>query len=704
MHKFAFLIFAALLIVLPAHVFGEDDPDPNSPSPLLFGWETVGQQTKGTREPVVDPSRPYARLRLADLGAADGADPKAFGVFLYQRSGRTFQLPIEKFDHNEKTGIAITVRIADSTGYFGEPRFDGESLIYVTWRGSMSNVMKIRLGKSGGSIEIPAGLRPVSANPAPEVVGYRWSGDRIRFLEQAAFGPTAQLDNRLRRIGIRTWLAEQFEAPYPTIPYPDIPMMPTTPPSTCSQTTAPACYRERYSMQPLQQWFFKEAYYGDAQLRHRVAWALSQILVTSGLSIRQSSHMIAYHKLLASHAFGNYRDLLYDVTLNPAMGDYLDMVRSTKNNPNENYGREILQLFSIGLFKLNQDGTIQRDASNDPIPTYDQNTVNNFAKIFTGWTFCNAASCPNATPGIQNFKDPMLLVPDNHDLGTKTLLDYPGAAEQIPACADCATPEATSNYAYASLNAAIDNIFNHPNVGPYVGRILIQHLVTSDPSPAYVERVANVFNNNGQNVRGDLRAVIKAILLDPEARGDVKTAPRYGKLREPVQLMTNLGRNFPARSWDGESLTDGGLSEPLKKLGQNPFNSPTVFNYYPPDFIVPGTSLNAPEFALLNTSLATNRTNFLYVLIFDGYTPNATDSLRGTSLDLTDATEAAIADPTGNRLVDLLNFRLLHGTMSAEHRSSLLTAILAVPESSPTLRAKQAVYLVAASSQFQIQR
>ncbi len=702
MNKFAFLIFAAILFIVPTHVFGEDDPDPNSPAPVLTGLETLGKPSRGA---IVSPDRPYARLRLADLGDADGNDPRAFGVFLYQKSGRTFQLPVEKFDRSEKSGIALTVRIADATGNYSEPVFDGESLIYVTWRGLMSNVVKINLGRTGGTIGIPSGLRPAnSATPAPEVVGYRWSGDRIRFLEQAAFGPTAQLDNRLRRIGLRTWLAEQFDAPYPTIPYPDIPMMPTTPPTSCSATTFPACFRERYTMQPLQQWFFKEAYYGDAQLRHRVAWALSQILVTSGVTIQQSGHMIAYQKLLARDAFSNYRDILYDVTLNPAMGDYLDMVRSTKNNPNENYGREILQLFSIGLFRLNPDGTIQRDGSNNPIATYDQETVNNFAKVFTGWTFCNTAGCPSAIPGIQNFKDPMLLNPANHDTGPKSLLDYPGAVNEIAACADCATPEATSTYAYASLNAAIDNIFNHPNVGPYIGRLMIQHLVTSDPSPAYVERVANVFNNNGQNVRGDMKAVIKAILLDPEARGDVKTAPRYGKLREPVQLMTNLGRNFPARSWNGESITDGGLSDPMKKLGQNPFNSPTVFNYYPPDFIVPGTSLNAPEFALLNTSLATNRTNFISVLVFDGFAPNATDSLRGISIDLSEATEAAAADPTGNRLVDLLDYRLLHGTISAEHRDSLLNAILAVPESNPALRAKQAVYLVAASSQFQIQR
>ncbi|MEP6903261.1 MAG: DUF1800 family protein, partial [Actinomycetota bacterium] len=354
----------------------------------------------------------------------------------------------------------------------------------------------------------------------------------------------------------------------------------------------------------------------------------------------------------------------------------------------------------------NQDGTVRRDAQNNPIPTYNQDTINNFAKVLTGWTYCNnPANCPNASIGTLNYKDPLVLSPANHDTTAKTLLNYPNAVNPtIPACVDCTTPDSTTTYATQSLNQALDNIFNHPNLPPFISRQLIQQLVTSDPSPAFVQRVADVFVNNGQNIRGDLKAVIRAILLDPEARGNVKTAPRYGKLREPVQVVTNLARLFPAKSWDGQSLSDGGLSSSMIKMGQNPFYSPTVFNYYPPDFIVPGTTLNAPEFALLNTTSAISRTNFLYILIFEGITPNITDSLRGTSLDLSEAVPFAEADPSGNQLLDYLNTKMMHGTLSPEHRNLILTAVLAVPSNNPALRVKTAIYLFAASSQYQIQR
>jgi hypothetical protein len=304
-----------------------------------------------------------------------------------------------------------------------------------------------------------------------------------------------------------------------------------------------------------------------------------------------------------------------------------------------------------------------------------------------------------------NFKDPMLLVPGNHDLTQKTLFSYPNAVNPtIPACADCTTTTATENYANQSLNQALDNIFNHPNLPPFISKLLIQHLVTSDPSPAYVGRVAAVFANNGQNIRGDMKSVIRAILLDPEARGNLKTAPRYGKLREPVQLVTTLGRLFPAKSWDGLTLSDGGLSTQMIKMSQNTFYSPTVFNYFTPDFIVPGTTLNAPEFQLLNTSSAISRTNFLYTLIFEGIPPNATDSLRGTSLDINEAQPFAEADTSGGQLLDYLNTKMMHGTLSAEHRAAILTAVLAVPPNNPNLRTKTAIYLLAASSQYQIQR
>ncbi|HVE56207.1 MAG TPA: DUF1800 domain-containing protein [Pyrinomonadaceae bacterium] len=643
-----------------------------------------------------------------DLMESEGAN--ALRVYLYQKSGKTFELQTEDLSRVDKTVYALKVRLYDRDGYRGQPVPDGESVIYLTWRGLVSNPLKISLGTVGGKIEIPEFLKQTPSKPDSvadsELVGYRWSGDRARFLEQASFGATTELDNRIRRIGLRTWLAEQFEAPYPTNPYPDIPLMPTTAPSTCSATTNPTCFRERYTMQPVQQWFFKEAFYGNAPLKHRVAWALSQILVTSGVTIQQSSHMIAYHKVLSNNAFGNYRDLMREMTLNPAMGDYLDMARSTKNNPNENYPREILQLFSIGLFMLNQDGTIQRDAQNNPIPSYNQETINNFAKVFTGWSFCqNQAVCPSVVAGTVNYKDPLLLNTANHDTTAKNLLSYPNSVgETIAACTNCTTAENTANYANQSLNAALDNIFNHPNTPPFISKLLIQHLVTSDPSPAFVQRVADVFVNNGQNVRGDLKAVVRAILLDPEARGNVKTAPRYGKLREPVQIVTNLARLFPAKSWDGNSLSDGGLSYFMEKMGQSPFYSPTVFNYFPPDYIVPGTTLNAPEFALLNTTSAISRTNFISVLVFDGITPNITDSLRGTSLDLSEATAFAEADATGNQLLDYLNTKMMHGTLLAEQRAAILTAVAAVPSTNSLMRTKTAIYLLASSSQYQIQR
>jgi uncharacterized protein (DUF1800 family) len=386
------------------------------------------------------------------------------------------------------------------------------------------------------------------------------------------------------------------------------------------------------------------------------------------------------------------------------MGNYLDMVRSTKTNPNENYPREVMQLFTVGLYMLNRDGTLKRDSNGDPIPTYDQQTVNNFAKVFTGWTFCNNG-CASSTPGIVNYKDPMVLLSANHDLTGKTLLNYPGAVGQnIPACQSCTTDAEISNYANSSLQLALDNIFDHPNVAPFVCKLLIQHLVTSDPSPAYVLRVVNVFEDNGSGIRGDLNAVIKAILLDPEARGDVKTAPRFGKLREPVQLFTNLGRILPAKNWSGNGPSDGALSSQSSLLGQNPFNAPTVFNYFTSGYIVPSTAVLAPEFEILNTTTAINRTNLLYTLIFEGFTPNASDSLRGTSLDLSELIQLAQADPTGNQLLDGVNAKMMHGTLSSGLRTSLLNAVAAVPSSNAALRAKTAVYLLAASSQYQIQR
>ncbi len=412
-----------------------------------------------------------------------------------------------------------------------------------------------------------------------------------------------------------------------------------------------------------------------------------------------------------------------EMTLSPAMGEYLDMVRSTKNNPNENYPRELLQLFSVGLYKLNQNGTLMLDTQGNRIPTYDQDKINQFTKVFTGWSQCNngnSPACANAVIGSPNFIDPMTLnFPNDHDQTAKILFDYPGAPNStIAACANCTTDAARTAYAVDSLNKTLDNIFNHPNVAPFVGKLLIQHLVTSDPSPTYVGRVAAAFNNNGAGVRGDMKAVIRAVLLDPEARGGRKTDPTYGKLREPFQYLTNFLRTFNVRGGNNgttnppascQNRSDGVFDWIPREMGQEIWGPPTVFNYFPPDYVVPGTDILGPEFALANTGTSFARNNNMFYFSFGniGFSPATTADPYpyvpcGTSIDLTEPTAWAAADATGNTLIEGLNTKMLRGTMSEAMKSKIRTAINF--NVSADLKAKQAIYLVATSSQYQIQR
>jgi uncharacterized protein (DUF1800 family) len=535
----------------------------------------------------------------------------------------------------------------------------------------------------------------------------------MRFLEQATFGPTPALDTRVRRIGLRTWLAEQFEMSYPSIanPYPNIDLRPVNQTTDCDGQNGddvPAtCFRDHYTMYPVQTWFYKEALYGDPQLRDRVTWALSQIWVISAVDTQQSSWMIEYHQQLSKSAFGNWRTLMGDVTLNPGMGNYLDMIRSTRTNPNENYPREVLQLFNIGLFMLNQDGTPQLDGQGNPIPTYDQNTINNFTKVFTGWRDCRIAdlnaSCPDSIPTAPDYKDPMSLNPGQHDLTAKTLLSYPGVTNQnIAACAGCTNAQIYT-YAYNSLNQALDNIYNHPNVAPFVSKQLIQQLVTSDPSPAYVGRISAVFNANRSNPT-QMKEVVRAILLDPEARGDVKSDPRYGKLREPVQLMTNLYRNFNVSDAAGTGQSDGDINRFPAGLGQNAFTAPTVFNYYPPNFIVPGTTLLAPEFGIFTTGTSIGRANMGNSIIFGQINVSLPNTPSGTKINVADLQAIAAADTTSSQLLDHLNTRMLHGTMSPQMKSTIMTAVNTVVATDTLGRVRAALYLIATSSQYQVQR
>ena len=325
---------------------------------------------------------------------------------------------------------------------------------------------------------------------------------------------------------------------------------------------------------------------------------------------------------------------------------------------------------------------------------FRSNVVNGFTKVFTGWNLC-PSGCPNSLPSIPDYIDPILLTAGNHDTTSKLLLD----GITLPA----------GQTGSQDLTAALDNIFNNQNVGPFVSKQLIQHLVTSDPTPAYVARVAAVFNNNGFGVRGDLKAVVRAILTDVEARGDVKTDPNYGYLREPLLFVTNILRQFNVRAASGVagSQSDGYLNPQTVTLGQDVFRAPSVFNYYPPDYVVPISGILGPEFYLMTASTSLRRANFGNTMVFSTIpvtTPGSTNGPNGTSIDLAEMQAISAADSTGAQLVEALNKKLLHGTMSIEMRNIITTAVLAAPSSDPLLRARTAIYLVATSSQFQVQR
>ncbi len=722
-----------ILTILP-NAFGQDDP--NSPTPVLLsedgstralataaGKERRTNLYKIETEAFAPDSKVVVYVTNIDLMKGEGAG--AFRVYAESAEGRTYRYQVSDVKPSDLyPGIyELTFVLKDQIGFWQPPEF-GDILISVAWRGLVSNRVKLGFGSLGGKIvddgAVPTPLKEylfkTPEAPSTDYAGIRYAGDRVRFMEQASFGPTADFESRLRRFGIRNWLNGQFEMPYPsaTNPYPDLPLKPVNAPADCNgnQTDVPdvpvTCARDTYTMYPVQAWFFKEAFYGEPQLRHRISWALSQIWVISGVDTQQSTWMIAYHQQLSKNAFGNWRQLMQDVTVNPGMGNYLDMIRSTKNSPNENYPREVLQLFNIGLFMLNPDGTLQLDGQGNPIPTYDQNTVNNFTKVFTGWRDCRTtdfnAACPNNTVGAPNYKDQMSLATANHDLTAKTLLTYPGSTTtSIAACAGCTTAAQIGPYANNSLNQALDNIYNHPNVAPFVSKLLIQHLVTSDPSPAYVGRVSAVFNANRSNQK-QLQEVVRAILLDPEARGDLKTDPRYGKLREPVQLFTNVMRNFNVSSVNGLGQSDGNLNRFIVSLGQDAFRSPTVFNYYSPDYIVPGTTLLAPEFNIYTTGTSIGRANLFNTFAFGQVNVSLPDSPNGTKANYADLSAIAAADTTSSQLLDHLNVRMMHGAMSPQMKSTIQTAVNAVTSSNLLLRAQTAVYLIATSSQFQVQR
>ncbi|HEX5082156.1 MAG TPA: DUF1800 family protein [Blastocatellia bacterium] len=507
--------------------------------------------------------------------------------------------------------------------------------------------------------------------------------DAARLLEQATFGPTVAEANRVLQIGFDEWIDEQLNMPNIT-----------------GYNNLVQLQQGQFVSYPVKLQFFRNAMTAPDQLRQRVAWALSQIVVAADIGNQDgtgnpTAMVSQYHDILLRNAFGNYRTLLREMSVSPIMGTYLTLVNSkradaaTNTQPDENYIRELWQLFTVGTFRLNPDGSVQLDSQGRPLETYTIATIQEGARALTGWNYAPAQGQPNL--GDNNPLNPFApMIPNaaNHDTGSKTLLN----GQVIPA----------GQTVTQDLDSVIDNVFNHPNVGPFIGRQLIQHLVTSNPSPAYVARITAVFNNNGQGVRGDLRAVVRAILLDPEARGNSKSAPIYGKLREPALFLTHIFRalNCAGGMW--------GIPQRSRTMGQDIFSPPSVFSYYQPDFriIVNGQPVVAPPAQLLTTSTIIQRMNLLNDFLFSppiqpGGDPNPTGSPT-TSVVFDFAPWDQLA-PNPAQLVDRLNEALMHNSMSAQMRQRVIDAVTSI-QNNNRMRVQTAIYIIASSMQYQVQR
>jgi len=457
-------------------------------------------------------------------------------------------------------------------------------------------------------------------------------------------------------------------------------------------------------MGPVQQEFFYNAVNGADQLRQRVAFALGEIWVVSAVKLTTADQMVPYLRLLSADAFADYYTIAHDVTLSPSMGHYLDMVNNDKPNAatgrsaDENYARELMQLFTLGLNELNPDGSVKL-AGGQPVPTYDQDTIEALADIFTGWTYPVKPGATAASHNPAYFDGAMVAVAANHDTSAQTLFGVTLAAGQT---------------AEQELAGALHSILNHPNVAPFVSRQLIQHLVTGNPSAAYVARVAQAF----QNSNGDMKTVIRAILLDSEARaGDGpavrfadlrqvtlleealprgprrETATRadgFGHLREPVLYINALLRGLGATVTATNSLPAQGAT-----LGQNGYYPPTVFNYFSPQYsfteqtAAGPVSVNAPEFQILSTSTALLRTGFVNTLAYG--------TLGGVTLDWT-----PYAGMTGEAVTQAIVQALLGGRFSSAAAATVTSGVSA--QTTDKARAQAAVYLIATSSQYQVER
>jgi uncharacterized protein (DUF1800 family) len=508
--------------------------------------------------------------------------------------------------------------------------------------------------------------------------------DAARFLNQATFGATDADIHHLSMIGYQAWLSEQFALPQTTME-PGVEKALIVNNQTPCATGDVKCYGMLFEQNSQGQAYVENAFWQQSltapdQLRQRVAYSLHEMLVVSMAStnlMNMPRGAAQYYDMLGADAFGNFRQLLEDLTLSPAMGEWLSMQGNDKGNattdPDENYAREVMQLFTIGLYQLNDDGSRKLDGTGQPIPTYSNVDVTGLAKVFTGfswnvpgntsdsaWSSC----CIYVGPGFGEDLLPMQSYPSHHSTLEK---DFLGVT--IPASG---SPDPTGD-----LKIALDSLFNHPNLPAFFSKQMIQHLVTSNPSPAYISRVAAVFKDNGSGVRGDLKAVIAAILTDPEARDtatDVSN-PQFGKVREALIRYTHWARAFTAQSRTG-GFWQGSAEDPIWGLGQMTLRSPTVFNWFAPGYVPPGTSieqagLGSPEMQMTNVTSVVGYLNYMQTAV-------GSDAANGFDVFSSYAAEMDLAANPG-ALVDRVNLLLMAGEMDSTLYGQILSAVSAIP-------------------------
>ncbi|MEO8809781.1 MAG: DUF1800 domain-containing protein, partial [Rhodanobacter sp.] len=513
-----------------------------------------------------------------------------------------------------------------------------------------------------------------------------------RFLAQAGFSVTPTDLGTVTTMGYGKWLDNQFA------------MAPRAPSAWSWIQAQPIKNTQAY----LDFSIWRRLISSPDQLRQRVVLALSEVFVISTAQLNgvtdPASLAGAFWDTLEQNAFGTFRQLLQAVSLSGAMGSFLNMRGSLKINPktggqpDENYAREVMQLFCIGLVQLNPDGTSKLDANKKEIYTYTQEQVTAFAALLTGWNFDLAKGVAQADdPSFAT--RPMVNDPSQFSSGDKDVL-----GTTIPASADGPT----------ALGMAMDVLASHPNNGPFIGRQLIQHLVSSSPSPAYVSRVAAVFNNNGKGVRGDMRAVITAVLMDTEAR----TAPQSlsnGKLREPIVRFVQWARTFNLTS-PGELWDIGALSDPASRLGQSPLRAPSVFNFFDPGFVPSNSKLGdnaitAPEFQIYTETTVAGYLNFMQSVIQYGLGGGGNGSVLGSKSSCTPnyAGELSYAsDPAS--LIARYNLLLAGGGLGADTIATITDAVTNVkvdstnPNPGLNNRVWSAIFLVMAAPDYLIQQ